>query len=530
MSFPLQQGVQKIILLELLFKTSKIQEMQIYIRNLAIDDYDELKEAMQKAYPAMSENIWSKKSIEKLIKIFPSGQICITVDGKIAAVCLSLIVQYELFGDDHTYREITGNYTFDTHSETGNVLYGIEIFVDPEFRELRLARRLYDARKELCEKLNLKSIIVGGRIPNYHLYSPELSPRQYIQKVRKKEIYDPVLSFQLANNFLPIKILNNYLPEDLHSEENAVLLQWNNIYYSKKPNTMQDSVIRLGLVQWQMRHFKDIDAFYEQVEFFVNVMADYKSDFIMFPELFNTPLLAPFNHLSERESMLKLAEITHEIKQKISEFAISYNINIIAGSMPIEENGELYNVSYLLHRDGKIDEHRKIHITPNEKKYYGMKGGNQIKVIDTDCGKVGLVICYDVEFPELPRLLAKQGMKILFVPFLTDTQNAYTRVRHCAAARAIENECYVAIAGCVGNLPGVNNMDIQYGQAAVFTPSDFPFPSNAIKGEATPNTETTLIVDVDLNHLKELHHYGAVRTISDRRTDLYDVISYDEEE
>ena len=57
-------------------------------------------------------------------------------------------------------------------------------------------------------------------------------------------------------------------------------------------------------------------------------------------------------------------------------------------------------------------------------------------------------------------------MKILFVPYLTDTQNAYTRVRACAAARAIENECYVAIAGCVGNLPGVSNMDIQFGQVA----------------------------------------------------------------
>ena len=499
--------------------------MQIDIRKLAIEDYDELRETMQKAYPTMSESIWSRKSIQKLLRIFPDGQVCITVDGKIAAVSLALIVQYKLYGDDHTYKEITGNYTFNTHSDTGDVLYGIEVFVDPEYRKLRHARRLYDVRKELCETRNLKSIMVGGRIPNYHLHSAELSPREYIQKVRNKEIYDPVLSFQLSNNFLPVRILKNYLPEDLHSKENAVLLQWNNIYYSNQPNTMQDSVIRLGLVQWQMRHFKTIDAFYEQVEFFVNVMADYKSDFIMFPEFFNTPLLAPFNHLSERESMFKLAELTEEIKNKISEFAISYNINIIAGSMPIVENDDLYNISYLLHRDGKIDEHRKIHITPNEKKFYGMKGGNEIKVIDTDCGKVGLVICYDVEFPELPRILADQGMKILFVPYLTDTQNAYTRVRHCAAARAIENECYVAIAGCVGNLPGVNNMDIQFGQAAVFTPSDFAFPSNAIKGEATPNTETTLIVDVDLNLLKELHHYGAVRTMSDRRTDLYDTVN-----
>ncbi|PIF45184.1 putative amidohydrolase [Chryseobacterium sp. 52] len=498
--------------------------MQIETRALSLQDYDELVITMKRAYPQMSESIWSKRSIEKLTRIFPKGQICITVDGKLAAVALSIIVNYDEFGDDHTYVDITGNYTFNTHLSTGNVLYGIEVFVDPEFRELRLGRRLYDARKELCELLNLKSIILGGRIPNYHKFSDELSPREYIRRVRDKEIYDPVLSFQLSNNFLPIKILKKYLPEDESSLENAVLLQWNNIYYSKKPNTMQDSIIRLGLVQWQMRHFKNIDAFYEQVEFFVNVMGDYKSDFVLFPELFNTPLLAPFNKLSERDSMIELAKLSEEIKNKISELAISYNVNIISGSMPVfdHESNDLYNVSYLLHRDGRIDEYRKVHITPNERKYYGMKGGNEIRVFDTDCGKIGLVICYDVEFPELPRILADQGMKILFVPYLTDTQNAYIRVRHCAAARAIENECYVAIAGCVGNLPGVNNMDIQFGQAAVFTPSDFAFPSNAVKGEATPNTEMTLIVDVDLNLLKDLHHNGSVQVMNDRRKDLYE--------
>lgn len=498
--------------------------MQVEIRKLSIDNYDELAEAMQKAYPDIDDNVWSKRNIQKLTSIFAEGQICILVDGKLAAAALSIIVQYELFGDQHTYNEITGNESFNTHSNNGNVLYGIEVFVDPEFRALRLGRRLYDARKELCEILNLKSIIIGGRIPNYHLYSKELSPRQYITKVRNKEIYDPVLSFQIGNNFSPVKILKGYLKGDSESEEYAVLLQWNNIYYTAKKNTMQDSVIRLGLIQWQMRPLKNLEDFYKQVEFFVDAVAGYQSDFCLFPELFNTPLLAPFNHMNERESMEKLSELTEEIKEKISEFAVSYNVNIISGSMPILEDGKLYNVSYLLHRDGKIDEYRKVHITPNERKYYGMTGGNEIKVFDTDCGKIGVIICYDVEFPELPRLLADQGMKILFVPYLTDTQNAYTRVRHCAAARAIENECYVAIAGCVGNLPGVNNMDIQFGQAAVFTPSDFAFPSNAIKGEATPNTEMTLIVDVDLNLLKELHHNGAVRTLSDRRQDLYDVI------
>lgn len=114
-------------------------------------------------------------------------------------------------------------------------------------------------------------------------------------------------------------------------------------------------------------------------------------------------------------------------------------------------------------------------------------------------------------------------MEILFVPFMTDTQNGYTRVRCCAQARAIENECYVAIAGSVGNLPRVNNMDIQYSQSAVFTPSDFSFPNNGVKAEATPNAEMVLIADVDLYLLKELHEYGTVKTMKDRRKDLYEV-------
>jgi predicted amidohydrolase len=114
-------------------------------------------------------------------------------------------------------------------------------------------------------------------------------------------------------------------------------------------------------------------------------------------------------------------------------------------------------------------------------------------------------------------------MDILFVPFLTDTQNGYSRVRICAQARAVENECYVAIAGSVGNLPKVHNMDIQYAQSAVFTPSDFSFPNNGVKAETTPNTEMILIVDVDIDLLRELHHYGAVRNLKDRRRELYRV-------
>ena len=152
-----------------------------------------------------------------------------------------------------------------------------------------------------------------------------------------------------------------------------------------------------------------------------------------------------------------------------------------------------------------------------------MQGGTELKAFDTDCGKIGILICYDSEFPELSRLLADQGMNILFIPFLTDTQNGFSRVRYCAQARAIENECYVAIAGSVGNLPKVHNMDIQFAQSMVFTPCDFAFPTNGIKAEATPNTEMILISEVDIDLLSELHQYGSVRNLKDRRTDLFEL-------
>ncbi len=266
-----------------------------------------------------------------------------------------------------------------------------------------------------------------------------------------------------------------------------------------------------------------MDELFEQVEYFIDAVSGYKSDFALFPEFFNAPLMAKYNHLSEPEAIRKLAVYTEEIRDRFISLAISYNVNIITGSMPYLEDNKLYNVGYLCRRDGSHDYYEKLHVTPDEEKFWGMVGGEKLAVFDSDCGKIGVLICYDVEFPELPRILAENDMKILFVPFLTDTQNGYSRVRYCARARAIENECYVAIAGSVGNLPKVHNMDIQFAQAVVFTPCDFSFPTNGIKAEATPNTEMILVADVDLDLLTELHNNGAVRNLKDRRKDIYDL-------
>ena len=496
---------------------------KIELKYLHIQEYKQLKALMEEAYSVLPDSSWERHEIQKLIDVFPAGQIAILINGQLAGCALSIIVDYNNFKDQHTYEEITGDYTFNTHDETGSMLYGIDVFVAPQFRGLRLGRRMYDYRKELCEELNLEGIMFGGRLPKYHEYAEEMTPRQYIERVKNRKIHDPVLNFQFANDFVVKRVIRNYLEGDSASKEYAALLQWNNVYHTvptKKLITTK-SVVRLGLVQWQMRPYRNLDELIEQMEYFVQAVSNYHSDFALFPEFFNAPLMAAYNELSEANAIRKLAEFTDPIVKKFSEFSIQYNINIITGSMPSIENGSLYNVGYLCKRDGTTEKFYKLHVTPDEVKVWGLTGGNRIKTFDTDCGKIGILICYDVEFPELPRLLAQEGMNMLFVPFLTDTQNGYSRVRHCAQARAIENECYVAIAGSVGNLPKVHNMDIQYAQSMVFTPCDFAFPSNGVKAEATPNTEMILVADVDLDLLKELHEHGSVHNLQDRRTDLY---------
>ena len=504
----------------------KIENIEnIELQYLTIEDYQALKQAMIEVYSNMQSTYWEEFQIQSLISKFPEGQVIIKINGQLAGCALSLRVDYDKFDDHHTYQEITGNYTFNTHSNLGDVLYGIDVFIKPEFRGLRLGRRLYDYRKELCEKLNLRGIAFGGRIPNYHKHSDSISPKEYIEKVKRKEIHDPVLNFQISNDFHPSKVMKGCIEGDADSNDFAVLLEWDNVYYKKETTKaiIKKKVVRLGLIQWQMRLYKDLEELMQQAAYFVDAVSAYRSDFALFPEFFNAPLMADNNHLPESQAIRELAKYTPIIVQKFSELAITYNINIITGSMPELKDGLLYNVGYICKRDGTTDRYEKLHVTPDESKVWGMQGGNELRTFDTDCGKIGVLICYDSEFPELSRILAEEGMDILFIPFLTDTQNGYSRVRHCAQARAIENECYVAIAGSVGNLPKVNNMDIQFAQSMVFTPCDFSFPANGIKAEATTNTEMILIADVDLDLLKDLNQFGSVRNLKDRRTDIYEV-------
>jgi GNAT superfamily N-acetyltransferase len=225
-------------------------DFKLTLRGLTREDYPQIKRIMDRVYKGMG-GAWKLNEYNTLIDNFPEGQICIEDKGSVIAAAHAILVNADEFESRHTYDDLIKGGKMTAHDPDGNALYGIDVFVDPEYRGLRLGRRLYDARKELCETLNLKSIIFGARMPGYKEYAGSTSPSDYIKKVKANEVYDPVLSFQLSNDFHIKKILKDYLPEDTQSNSYGVLMEWINVYYEKRKKLFggRKAYPRIGVVQ-----------------------------------------------------------------------------------------------------------------------------------------------------------------------------------------------------------------------------------------------------------------------------------------
>ncbi len=497
------------------------------LRGLRTADFDALVRLELACFPRMKP--WSREQFESQLAIFPEGQVGIFVDGELVASSSALVVDYSDYSDWSDWHELSDRGFIRNHDPDGDTLYGIELMVHPDRRGRKLARRLYDVRKALCRRLHLKRMIIGGRIPGYAAQASSMSAGDYVQRVMARTLFDEVLTAQVANGFILRELIPDYMPSDEDSAGWATCLEWVNLDHlgevRHEPHRTRRAVasVRVSSVQYGMRRIESFDEFVRQVEFFVDVASDAKSDFVVFPELFTLQLLSLVSQHRPGRAARELAAMTERYSAALRDLAVKYDVNIVGGTQFVVEGERLTNVAFLFHRDGRVDRQAKIHATPNERKWWGVQPGNEVRVFDTDRGRVGILVCYDVEFPELARIMVDQGARILFVPFNTNDNRGHLRVRRCAQARAIENQVYVVTAGCVGNLPQVENADTHYAASAMFTPVDVSFAREGIAVEALPGIETVITQDLDTELLRRARRFGTVQTWGDRRRDLYEL-------
>src|SRR5690625_1243242 len=258
---------------------------QLTVRLARHSDVAQIVTLSDKVYEPEGMLGCSSGSVHGQINNFPEGQFVVCLDERVIGYCATFRIRGEIALKPHTWASITGNGYASRHDPQGEWLYGMEVYVDPDYRGYRIGQRLYNARKRLCQDLGLRGIVFGGRLPTLARRMSQVeSVVAYVEQIVQKRRRDPVLSFQLRNGFEVIGVLPRYLPSDRASLGYAVHLIWRNPKVADEDVSPQgknygvrppDSV-RVGTVQYMQRRVSSFEEFVQYVEYFVDVVADYK--------------------------------------------------------------------------------------------------------------------------------------------------------------------------------------------------------------------------------------------------------------
>jgi len=275
--------------------------------------------------------------------------------------------------------------------------------------------------------------------------------------------------------------------------------------------------IRVATLQYYIRPVETFDGFADQVRGLVETALDYRCHLLVFPEYFTVQLLTLGDVRGPMPAQIRaLADQAGRYIDLFSGLAKESGLYLVAGTIPIRGSGdEVYNDCHVFGPRGQMAVQGKIHMTRFESEDWHVSPRESLTLIETDFGRMGVTICYDVEFPEMARAFAREGAHILVVPSCTDDRQGFLRVRYCAHARSIENQMYVIQSSTVGSLPMVPAVSLNYGQAGILTPSDFAFSRDGILAEGIPNQETMVIGELNLATIAETRSSGTVLPLLD---------------
>lgn len=499
---------------------------EVTVRRWREEDIDAVIAIQRAAYPDYSDDEqYGRRKFGLALAAFPDGQLLAEVDGRVVGYATALIVQIDDTAT-YTYDELTGQGSFSSHNQAGDTLYGADIGVHPDYQGLGVAQALWQGRREILQRYNLRRMLAYGRLLGFSAHAGEMTAREYVEDVVAGKYYDRALTAHLRAGYRVIDLRLD-LTTDPSSLDWATILELENPDYRADLRQVAVSPLRrvarrmrVCAAQYLMRPLSTWAQFVQGIEFFVEAAETYHCHFLVMPELFTVQLLTTMPEINERDAMARLADMHADYCGVFQELARSRGMHIVAGSTPVRREGALYNVGHLFTPTGAMYTQDKLHLTPWERERWGLRPGKGLHVFETSLGRAGIQICYDIEFPEPTRLLALAGAEVVFVPFSTDERKAYVRVRYSAHARAVENNLYIVLAGNAGNLPARGNL-LNYARSAVLTPSDFGFPSDGIAAEADPNVETVVVADLDFGVLGQQRELGSVRPLQDRRPDVY---------
>jgi predicted amidohydrolase len=274
--------------------------------------------------------------------------------------------------------------------------------------------------------------------------------------------------------------------------------------------------LRLGLLQYGVTRIDSLEHYAQRFDALVAAGAA-EADLLLMPEYACMEIASALT--SEPDPMAELNTVCAHSDQILDIFrasAVRHGVWLQPGTLPFRDaRGQVHNRAPLIAPTGEIAFQDKHVMTRFEAESWGVRSGLPPAVFETPWGRIGIAICYDSEFPSLVRAQVEADAWLILVPTCTDTLHGFNRVRLSARARALENQCFVAVAPTVGDAPWLATLDANRGRAGVYGPVDRGFPEDGVIAQGTSDEAGWVFTTLEHNRLDAVRRNGAVRNHQD---------------
>ncbi|SDT23979.1 carbon-nitrogen hydrolase family protein [Pseudomonas oryzae] len=276
-------------------------------------------------------------------------------------------------------------------------------------------------------------------------------------------------------------------------------------------------MIRVAACQYAIELLEDWEAYAAHLTALCAEAAAQDAQLLLLPEYAGLVLsgqLPPQQRGDLHASIAGIQPLLPRWLELCAALARSLNVYLQPGSLPVRDaDGRYRNRAFLFGPEGLLGHQDKLVMTRFERELWQIDGGAGLRVFDTALGRLGILICYDNEFPLLARRLAEAGADLILAPSCTDTEAGFFRVRIGAQARALENQIAVLQAPTVGLAPWSPALDENIGRAALYVPSDYGLPASGVVAESAelcPARSQWLVADLDLEQVRRVRGAGQV--------------------
>lgn len=280
--------------------------------------------------------------------------------------------------------------------------------------------------------------------------------------------------------------------------------------------------IRIAAAQYKFELIEQWEALREHLLAFAEKAIQENANVLLMPEYAGMQLSALLPKASRSDLQQSIRDIQPWLpkwRELNANIAKENQIWFCPGSAPFEISENTFvNRCWFYGPEGELGFQDKLIMTRFEREQWFINAGKGLQIFELPFGKIGILICYDNEFPMLARKLAELNADVILAPSCTDTRAGYHRVRIGCQARALENQLLVVQSPTVGNADWSPAVDENTGKAGFFTPPDYGLPDNGIIAEsliANPGQSQWLIQTVDLAEIRCIREQGQVLTFRD---------------